>query len=138
MGMQPMGGGMMMGGGMPMGIGGMMAPPPPPMFGGMGMLIGAELIKSFMEAQQRQAQLQQQLKVQQELGADSAKIAELQRMLSEQNAKVDALAAQKSAAAQVAPPDPVPGAAPSEAQLQLQLEVLKQQKELELVKQGSK
>mmetsp|Transcript_26329 Transcript_26329/g.43721 ORF Transcript_26329/g.43721 Transcript_26329/m.43721 type:complete len:254 (+) Transcript_26329:67-828(+) len=100
---------------------------------GMGLLIGAELAEAFLKEQQRQAYIQQQLKVQQQLGTDQAKIQELQRQLAEQNAKVDALAAQKAAA-------PVssatPQQAPSEAQLQLQLQVLQQQRELEVMKQG--
>merc|ERR1712087_1052099 len=102
---------------------------------GMGLLIGAELAEAFLKEQQRQAYLQQQLKVQQQLGTDQAQIQALQRQLAEQSAKVDALAAQKAAA-----PSPAPSAgtqqAPTEAQLQLQLQVLQQQKELEALKQG--
>merc|ERR1712050_499997 len=99
--------------------------------GGMGMLVGAEVIKTFFEAQEKRKQMEQQLKVQQELGADTAKIEELQRMLKEQNAKVEALAAQKNALPAEAPA----AEAPSEGNLKLQLEVLQQQKELELLKQ---
>mmetsp|Transcript_49206 Transcript_49206/g.81716 ORF Transcript_49206/g.81716 Transcript_49206/m.81716 type:complete len:144 (-) Transcript_49206:46-477(-) len=137
-----MGGGMMGGGMMGGGMMGMMAPPPPPsMFGGfpgggMGMLVGAEVLKTFFEESQRQEQLKKQLEVQKELGADTAKIAELQRMLSEQNAKVEALAAQKAALPQAAPaPAPEASGGPSESQLKLQLELVQQQKELELLKQ---
>mmetsp|Transcript_55855 Transcript_55855/g.124730 ORF Transcript_55855/g.124730 Transcript_55855/m.124730 type:complete len:91 (+) Transcript_55855:212-484(+) len=89
-----------------------------------------------MQEQERQVQLKEQLKIQQELGADSSKIQELQRMLAEQNAKVEALAAQK-AAGQAAPAvAPAAPAAVSEETLRLQLDVIQQQKELELLKQG--
>mmetsp|Transcript_10824 Transcript_10824/g.28407 ORF Transcript_10824/g.28407 Transcript_10824/m.28407 type:complete len:164 (+) Transcript_10824:1-492(+) len=148
MGGGAMGGGNMggmggMGGGMPGGgmMGGMMAPPPPPgLFGGFpgggtGMMIGAELLKTFMQEQERQAQLKEQLKIQEQLGTDTTKIAELQKMLAEQNAKMDALAAQKSALPQpAAAPAAAPGA-PSEEQLKLQLELVQQQKQLEALKQ---
>ena len=40
--------------------------------GGMGLLIGAELVEAFMKEQQRQAMLKQQLATQQQLGADQA------------------------------------------------------------------
>ena len=56
-------------------------------------------------------------------------------MLAEQNAKMDALAAQKAALPQPAvAPAAAPGA-PSEEQLKLQLELVQQQKELEALKQ---
>lgn len=95
------------------------------------------VVKGFFEAQEKQAQIQKQLEIQKQLGADSAKIEELQRMLSDQNAKVEALAAQKEAAAATPPPPPQPVAAlPSEESLKLQLELIQQQKELELLKKA--
>jgi len=100
---------------------------------GMGLFVGAELVNMYFKEQQRQAYLKQQLEVQQQLGADSAKIAELQRMLSEQNAKVDSLAAQKNAQSAASLQ---PQAAPGEAEMQMQMQLIQQQKELELIKQG--
>ena len=96
------------------------------------MLVGAELLKGFFEAQEKQEQIKKQLEIQKQLGADTAKIEELQRMLSDQNAKVAALAAQKEAQA----PAPAAPEGPSEAMLKMQLEMIQQQKELELIKQG--
>jgi len=103
---------------------------------GMGLLVGVELANAFLKEQQRQAYLQQQLKVQQQLGADSAQIAELQRQLAAQNAKVEGLAAQKAAEQGApTPAQPVfPAQMASEEQLKLQLAVLQQQKELEALK----
>jgi len=101
--------------------------------GGMGMYMGLSIAEAFLREQQRQAYLQQQLKVQQQLGADQAKIAELQAQLTAQNEKVNALAAQKDAAPN-APAQQM--AAPGEDQLRLQLQVLQQQKELEMLRQG--
>merc|ERR1719409_2396470 len=105
---------------------------------GMGMYLGLSVAEAFLKEQQRQAYLQQQLKVQQQLGADSAKIAELQAQLAAQNSKVDALAAQGGAnnQAPAGPPGMASQAAPGEAELKLQLQMLQQQKEIELLKQG--
>jgi len=100
---------------------------------GLGMYMGLSIAEAFLREQQRQAYLQQQLKVQQQLGADSAKIAELQAQLAAQNEKVSALAAQKDANPS-APAQQM--AAPGEEQLKLQLQVLQQQKELEMLRQG--
>ena len=102
-------------------------------------LVPIAVLKGFFEAQEKQEQLRKQLEIQKQLGADTAKIEELQRMLSDQNAKVAALAAQKEAQA-AAPPAPAAApeapAAPSEAMMKMQLEMIQQQKELELIKQG--
>ena len=92
----------------------------------------AVVLKGFFEAQEKQEQIKKQLEIQKQLGADTAKIEELQRMLSDQNAKVAALAAQKEAQA----PAPAAPEGPSEAMLKMQLEMIQQQKELELIKQG--
>jgi hypothetical protein len=54
-------------------------------------MVGAEVVKSFFEAQEKQKQLAEQLKIQQQLGQDTAKIEELQRLLKEQNTKVPSL-----------------------------------------------
>jgi len=102
---------------------------------GMGLYLGLSVAESFIRAQERQAYLQQQLKTQQQLGADQAAIASLQRELSEQNSRVDTLrsqqsqggAAQPSLQEQVAPGE-------SEAMLKLRLQILEQQKELEALK----
>lgn len=102
---------------------------------GVGLLVGVELANAFLKEQQRQAYLQQQLKVQQQLGADSAQIAELQRQLAAQNAKVEGLAAQRAAEEGApTPAQPVFPQVASEEQLKLQLAVLQQQKELEALK----
>ena len=75
--------------------------------GGMGLLIGVELANAFIKAQERQAYLQQQLKVQQQLGADSAQIQELQRQLAEQTTRQRAVGAEsRSSARPLAPPSP--------------------------------
>merc|ERR1719152_641281 len=100
---------------------------------GLGLFVGLEVAEMFLKEQQRQAYLQQQLKTQQQLGADKAAIESLQRQLAEQNAKVDSLRAQQ-------PPPPPGQAAPaamSEDQLKLQLQLIQQQKELEMMKQGA-
>ena len=104
--------------------------------GGTGLYLGLSVAEMFLREQQRQAYLQQQLRTQQELGKDQALIQSLQTQLAEQNAKVDGLAKQQQqggAGASVAP-QVAPGE--SEAMLQLRLQVLQQQKELELMKQG--
>lgn len=95
------------------------------------------MIKGFFEAQEKQEQLRKQLEIQKQLGADTAKIEELQRMLQEQNAKVAALAAQKEAIPAPAPAPAAPSEAPMSVEMmKLQLELIQQQKELELIKQG--
>jgi hypothetical protein len=56
-----------------------------------GTYLGISLVETFMREQQRQAYLQEQLRIQQQLGQDQAKIAQLQNDLAQQNAKVDGL-----------------------------------------------
>eukprot|EP00427_Karlodinium_veneficum_P017746 CAMPEP_0169140850 /NCGR_PEP_ID=MMETSP1015-20121227/43884_1 /TAXON_ID=342587 /ORGANISM="Karlodinium micrum, Strain CCMP2283" /LENGTH=260 /DNA_ID=CAMNT_0009206973 /DNA_START=52 /DNA_END=834 /DNA_ORIENTATION=- len=62
-------------------------------FGGGGIstgtYLGLSLVDTFIREQQRQQYLQQQLRVQQELGKDQAQIAQLQAELAQQRAKVD-------------------------------------------------
>jgi len=70
---------------------------------GLGLYLGLSLAETFVREQQRQAFLQQQLRTQQELGRDQQAIADLQRQLAEQNAKVDALRAQGATAPASAP-----------------------------------
>ena len=63
-------------------------------------------------------------------GPHQAAIQNLQKQLAEQNAKVEALAAQKNS-----PPEAAPAAAaPTEEQLKLQLQLVQNQKELEALK----
>jgi hypothetical protein len=66
---------------------------------GLGLYFGLSIAESFLREQQRQVYLQNQLKVQQELGRDQAQIAQLQRELAEQNAKVDGLKQQNGGVA---------------------------------------
>ena len=56
-----------------------------------GAYLGLSLVEALIREQERQAYLQQQLRTQQELGRDQAKIAELQRQLADQSAKVEGL-----------------------------------------------
>merc|ERR1719300_2325243 len=102
-----------------------------------GLFLGAELAQSFLREQQRQAYLQQQLRTQQELGADQAQIAQLQQALAAQNAKVEALAAQNQAAA---PAQAAPRAAQplSPAEQQLMMQLAEQREEIEALKAAAK
>merc|ERR1719146_344955 len=81
----PMMGGYGMGYGSPLGFGGGLT---------TGQFLGIELINSIFREQARQAQIQRELKVQQQLGQDQAKIAELQMQLTQQNSKIDGLKSQ--------------------------------------------
>lgn len=107
--------------------------------GGMstGTYLGLSLAESFIREQQRQTYLQQQLRTQQELGRDQAQIAELQRALSEQNAKVDGLRAQQAQGGQA--PAAAPAAAPVDAETvrMLQQQLLQQQQQIQQL-QGAK
>merc|ERR1719198_360724 len=103
---------------------------------GMGLFVGVEIAEMFLKEQQRQAYLKQQLATQQQLGADKAAIESLQKELAAQNAKVDALNAQRQQQPAPAPAGQAP-AAMSEEQLKLQLQVLQQQKEIEQMKQAA-
>ncbi|KAL1515579.1 hypothetical protein AB1Y20_002199 [Prymnesium parvum] len=64
---------------------------------GLGLYLGLSLAETFLREQQRQAYLQQQLKIQQQMGADQAAIANLERQLAEQNSKVEQLRSQQTA-----------------------------------------
>merc|ERR1719379_3197168 len=52
---------------------------------GVGLYLGLSVAEAFLREQQRQAYLQQQLKTQQQLGADQAAIQQLQQELAMQN-----------------------------------------------------
>ena len=102
---------------------------------GVGLYLGLSLAETFLREQQRQAYLQQQLRTQQELGADQAAIKMLQMELESQNAKVDQLRSQQQGGAPAAPSlsqQAAPGE--SEAVRQLQQQLMQQQKELESLK----
>ena len=98
---------------------------------GVGLYLGLSLAETFIREQQRQAFLQQQLRTQQELGADQAQIQLLRQELEAQNAKVDSLRSQQGGAPSLSP-QAAPGE--SEAVRQLQQQLLQQQKELESLK----
>lgn len=103
---------------------------------GLGLYLGLSVAETFLREQQRQAYLQQQLRTQQQLGADQAAIQALQNELAAQNAKVEGLRAQQtgqqpgSLQQQAAPGE-------TEATLQLRLQLLEQQKEIEALKAGA-
>jgi hypothetical protein len=61
-----------------------------------GAYLGLSLVEALIREQERQAYLQQQLRTQLELGRDQAKIAELQRQLADQSAKVEGLRSQQA------------------------------------------
>ena len=94
---------------------------------GMGLYLGLSLAETFLREQQRQAYLQQQLRVQQELGQDQAAIQSLQAQLAAQNEKMAGLQQQNGG---VAPKVD----AETEATLKLKLQLIEQQKELEQLK----
>lgn len=104
---------------------------------GMGLYLGLSVAEAFLREQQRQAYLQQQLRTQQQLGADQAAIQQLQMELANQNAKVDALRSQGGSSnnnpvqPQQAPAAP---AAESEAMNQMKAQLLEQQKQIEALK----
>jgi len=124
----PMYGAPMMGGGM--GYGGMG-------YGGMGMgyggfgggittgeFLGIELINAIFREQERQRRLQRELQVQQQLGADQAKIQDLQNQLAQVNSKMDGLKQQ-------APPGTK---FDDDSMRKMQEQMLAQQKEIEMLK----
>lgn len=97
-----------------------------PFGGGMstGTFLGIELVSAILREQSRQAAIKRELAIQQQLGQDSAKIAELQAQLQAQNSKVDALQAK-------APP----GTNFDQQSMQkMQDQLMAQQKELETLK----
>jgi len=94
---------------------------------GLGLYMGLSIAESFLREQQRQVYLQNQLRVQQELGRDQAQIQALQRELSEQNAKVEGLKQQNGGVAPAVDSE-------TEATLKLKLQLIEQQKELEQLK----
>ena len=94
---------------------------------GMGLYLGLSLAETFLREQQRQAYLQQQLRVQQQLGQDQAAIASLQSQLSAQNAKMSDLKEKNGGVAPAVD-------AETEATLKLKLQMIEQQKELEQLK----
>lgn len=71
----------------------------------MGLYLGLSLAETFLREQQRQVELQRQLKMQQELGRDQAAIANLERQLAEQNSKVEQLRMQQASTPQPANTD---------------------------------
>ena len=94
---------------------------------GAGLYLGLSLAESFLREQQRQAYLQQQLRMQQQLGADQQAIQQLQNELAAQNAKVEGLKQQNGGVAPAMDAD-------TEATLKLKLQLMEQQKELEQLK----
>lgn len=98
-----------------------------PFGGGMstGTYLGFSLIEALIREQQRQAYLQQQLRVQQQLGTDQAMIAKLQAEVQAQDAKVNDMKAK-------APP------VDDATYKKLQEQLLAQQQEIEKLKAEKK
>merc|ERR1719379_2985271 len=95
---------------------------------GVGLYLGLSVAEAFLREQQRQAYLQQQLKTQQQLGADQAAIQQLQQELAMQNAKVEALKSQGGST------NTAPVSQETEEILKLKLQLLEQQKEMQALK----
>jgi hypothetical protein len=101
-----------------------------------GSYLGYSLAEAFIREQQRQAYLQQQLAVQQQLGQDQQAIAQLQQALTAQNAKVEALKLQQPGNDGATISDT--SNSDSERIRQLQKEVTEQQKEIEAFRAQAK
>jgi len=100
-----------------------------------GAYLGLSLVETLVREQQRQAYLQQQLRTQQQLGADQAMIQQLQADLAAQNAKVEGLKLQQQSPGTA--PVPAPPTDSGSVQL-LQQQLLEQQKEIEALKAAAK